>query len=174
MRFYSALKAELERVDTGNWESRLGALHARHGTWQKTADALGVDKRTVERWRKGYQPRPRRDGTVPPRQRINPETFVGKIRATLAGDRHAQLGGVDWRRLVVTGTIIILGYEDEPRHEKMHIGRYMTPDAIEGLGAAYVAKDPGRVQRAIDHILSTDYIGVPTRLVDVDDGGLAF
>lgn len=174
MRFYPALKAELERVDAGNWESRLDALHGRHGTWQKTADVLGVDKRTVERWRKGYQPRRRRDGTVPARQRIDPGSFTGKIRDAIVKDRHAQVAAVDWRKMTVLGTIVILGYENRERHEKMHVGRYMSAESIAGLAEAYIARDPGRVQRAIDHVLSTDYIGVPTHLKDVDPGGLSF
>ena len=174
MRFYEALKAELERVGTDNWEDKLGALKDRLGTWQATADELGVDKRTVERWRRGYQPRRRRDGTLPPRQKIDPKTFTGKIRDALGDDRHAQIAAVDWKRLRVVGVIVIEGYEDQERHETMHLGRYMTGDTIAGLGEAYVAREPYRVQRAVDHFISTEYIGVRARLKSVDAGGLTF
>lgn len=174
MRFYSALKAELERVDAGNWEEKLDALHGQHGTWDATAEALGVHRRTVERWRKGYQPRKRRDGTQPPRQRVDPDTFTGKIRDALGADRRAQVSAVDWSALIIVGTIVIEGYEDQERHEKMYVGRYLSAGSISGIGAAYVARSPVRVQRAIDHAMSADYIGQKTHLKDVDPGGLSF
>lgn len=169
--FYSALKEQLELVDANNWETKLEGLHNRNGTWKATADALGVDKRTLERWRKGYQPRARRDGTRPPRQRVDPRTFVGKIAAALGKDRHAQVAGVDWRGLVIRGTI---GFPPPPpysyrRHENMHTGNYFAPDTFAGLSAAYVARNPQRVQRAINNAISVDYLGFAADLISVDD-----
>jgi hypothetical protein len=175
--FYSALRAELQRVDTDNWRAKLDALHDRHGTWKGTADALGIDKRTVERWRKGYQPRARRDGTRPPRQFVDPRTFVGKIAAAIRRDRHAQVAGVDWRGLTIRGTV---GFPPPPpysytRREVMHVGNYFAPDTFAGLADAYVSGSAQRVQRAIDNALSTDYFGFPVHLISVDDDhGVSF
>ncbi|HEY2089868.1 MAG TPA: hypothetical protein VGH54_28090 [Mycobacterium sp.] len=105
MRFYDALRAQLGHVDEGNWRAALDALHGSNGTWQRTADALGVHKRTLERWRDGYQPRTRANGVRPPRQQVNPATFTGKIRAAIARDPKAQVAMVDWKRLTIRGTI---------------------------------------------------------------------
>jgi hypothetical protein len=175
--FYSALKEQLERVDADNWESKLDALHGRHRTWQATADALGVDKRTVERWRKGYQPRVKRDGTRPPRQRVDPRTFAGKIGDALGKDRHAQVAAVDWRKLVITGEI---GFPPPPpysyrRDEVMYVGKYLSPAAFEGLAAAYVSAERWRVQRSINNAISVDYLGFAADLISVeDDHGVTF
>ena len=178
--FYSALKAvldragaELEHVDNGNWEARLNELYAEQGTWQKVAKQLGTDRRTVERWRKGYQPRTNAAGVKPPRQRVNPDAFVPKIRAAFAGrakDRRRQVAAVDWRKLFVHGTIRF-GPPDHPyeRTENMHLGSYLTPQSFAGISAAYIRRSQWDTQRAIDHAMSNYYLGFDAKLTDVQE-----
>jgi transposase-like protein len=178
--FYSALKAELdrhgaelERVDDTNWEAKLNGLYAEQGTWQKVADQLGTDRRTIERWRKGYQPRTRANGVKPPRQRVNPAGFIPKIRAAFAGrgkDRRAQVAAVDWRKLFIHGTIK-WGPPDKPyeRTERMSVGNYLSPRAIAGISAAYISRRQWDTQRAIDHAMSQDYLGFDAKLIDVQE-----
>lgn len=153
MRFYDALRAEMERVDQSNWAEKLVALKEQNGTWTATARALGVHKRTLERARLGY--RPRGGG---PRRFADPRSLIDKVRKALAKDRRAQVAAVDWKRLKVNGTITLGGGEYE-REENMHIGRYFTDGQIEGIADAYIAGDADRVQRAVDHAMSEDYIG---------------
>jgi len=178
--FYSALKAvldragaELEHVDNGNWEARLNELYAEQGTWQKVADGLGTDRRTIERWRKGYQPRTKANGVKPPRQRVNPDAFVPKIRAAFAGrgkDRRRQVAAVDWRKLFVHGTIKFGSPPREyTRTERMFLGSYLTPRSFAGISAAYISRKQFDVQRAIDHAMSVDYLGFDAKLIDVQE-----
>lgn len=161
--FYNALRAQLERVDAGSWRGQLDALKGQHGTWKATAEALDVTPRTVERWRNGYMDR----GT---RKQVNPDSFMPKIRAAVKKDRRAQVGAVDWKKLRVKGTIELDHRKEYRRKENMHVGKELTPDAIAGLAAAYVAKSAVRVQNAIDDAMSNDYVGNgDTRILDVEE-----
>lgn len=176
--FYSALKAELEaleaadldrrgRVDDGNWRGRLDELHAHHGTWQRVADDLGVDKRTLERWRKGYAPR-----GGGPRRQVSPAGIVPKVRDAIArtlparGDRRAQVARPDWRKLFIVGTIKWENYE---RTQNMHLGKYLTPASFEAIADVYVKRGNSRMPAAIDHAISTDYLGFPVHLADTQE-----
>jgi hypothetical protein len=191
--FYSALKAELERVeradlavfqavrdeagrvDESNWRDQLDALKVEHGTWKGVAEALGTDKRTIERWRHGYAPR-----GGGPRRFVNPAGFIPKIRAAVgqalppvpkAGDRRRQVSLVDWKRLRVTGTVVFPPPPDKEayrRHENMWFGRYFTAQQAEGIAAAYIARNPARVQAAVDYAISTEYLGFDAHLIDVE------
>lgn len=161
--FYSALRAQLERVDAGSWRGQLDALKDQHGTWKATAEALDVTPRTLERWRNGYTSR----GT---RRQVNPDSFLPKIRAAVKGNRAAQLGAVDWSKLRVKGTIELDHKREYRKKENMHIGQYLSADAIKGLSAAYLSKSALRVQAAIDDALSNEYVANgDTRLLDVDE-----
>lgn len=161
--FYQALRAELERVNERTWRDQLDALHGQHGTWKATAGALGVNPRTLERWRNGYVSRGRR-------VQVRPDSVIPRIRDAIRRDRKAQAGAVDWKQLRVRGTIELDHRREYRRKENMHIGRYLSPAAVEGLVAAYVARSAARVQRSIDNALSEEYVGNgDTRLLDVDE-----
>lgn len=164
MKYYDALVKALGQVDETDWRDKLEALHDERGTWQKTADALGIHKRTLERWRKGYQPR--RGG---PRRYISPGSIVPTLREAWGKDRRAQVAAVDWKKQVIVGTIEIGGGE-YIRHETMYVGRYFTADSVQGIVTAYVAADARLTQQAVDFAMSWDYIGDgATRLLDVDE-----
>lgn len=152
MKFYDALRAELESVSVADWQSKLDALHEQNGTWTATAAKLGVSRRSLERWRFGYAPR-----GGGPRRHVDPHTFVGRIRGTFGKDRRAQVRAVDWRKLHVTGTIMV-GKKRYPRKEHMHLGMNFTPRSIAAIVEAYVAADPRACQRALDKAMQTDYI----------------
>jgi hypothetical protein len=161
--FYQALRAELERVSASTWRDQLEALHAQHGTWKATAAALDVTPRTLERWRNGYISRGRRI-------QAKPESVIPRIRDAIRKDRKAQAAAVDWSRLRVKGTIELDHNPKYRRKENMHVGKYLSADAIEGLAAAYISRQADRVQRAIDNALSEDYVANgDTRILDVDD-----
>ncbi len=179
MKFPEALERALAgAVDEGNWRSELDELHGHYGSWSKTAAALGVHRRTLERWRHGYISRGRR-------VTVQPATPVGKIKATLGRDRAAAVAGVNWKQMRAKGTINFgfdSAYDEDAdpaelaaegkyeRTETMYLGLYMSGETTAGLAAAYVSGDGRRVQRAIDNYLSSEYMagmgGV--RIKDVD------
>jgi hypothetical protein len=162
--FCQALKAALERVTEHTWRDQLDALHARHGTWKATAEALDVTPRTLERWRNGYL---NRRGV---RIHVAPQVPVAKVRAAVKGDRRAQAAAADWSRLRIKGTIELDHNPKYRRKENMHVGKYLTGDAIAGLAAAYVSRSCARMQAAIDNALGEEYVANgDTRLLDVED-----
>lgn len=162
--FCQALKGTLERVTEHTWRDQLGALHAQHGTWKATAAALDVTPRTLERWRNGYLDR---HGT---RRQVTPQTPMGKVRDAIKGNRKAQAAAVDWRKLRIKGTIELEHNPKYRRKENMHVGQYLTPDAIAGLAAAYQSGRCDRMQRAIDDALSEEYVANgDTRLLEVEE-----
>jgi hypothetical protein len=162
--FCQALKGTLERVTEHTWRDQLEAIHAQHGTWKATAAALDTTPRTLERWRNGYL---NRRGV---RVQTDPKTPMGKVRAALKGNRKAQAAAVDWRRLRIKGTIEL---EHNPRYrrkENMHVGQYLSADAVAGLAAAFTSGRCDRMQRAIDDALSEEYVANgDTRLLEVDE-----
>jgi hypothetical protein len=179
--FYSALKDELERieradvaarsvVDEGNWRSRLDELRGQLGNWDAVAAELGTNRRQVERWRLGYVDRRRHGGE---RRFVSPSVFLPRIREAVArqlpelGDRRRQVTLVDWRKLVITGTI--RWKPDYERTETMYIGRYFEPAAMSALAQVYIDRSPQRMGRAIDHALSNEYLGFDVHLTDVEE-----
>lgn len=156
VRIYDALAAALGHVDASDWRGALDAIHEQRGSWKATAEALGVDKRTVERWRFGYV-----DKKTGQRRQIAESTVkrsvVPKVRQALGNDRRAQVARVDWRKLQVKASLQIGNYP--PRVESMAVGLYLSTDAIAGISAAYVSGDADRVQAAFDHALGADYTG---------------
>lgn len=179
--FYQALKAELERieradlaarsvVDEGNWRARLDELRAESGSWDAVAAELGTTRRTVERWRLGTVDRRRGGGA---RRFVSPGTFIPRIREAIEarlpepGDRRRQVSLVDWRKLVITGTI--KWPPDYERTETMHVGRYFEPSTMAALAQVYIDKSPQRMGRAFDRALSADYLGFDAHLVDADE-----
>jgi hypothetical protein len=162
--FAQALKAALERVTERTWRDQLDALHGQHGTWKATAAALDVTPRTLERWRNGYL---NRRGV---RIHVAPQGPMAKVRAAVKGDRRVQAAAVDWSRLRIKGTIELEHNPKYRRRENMHVGQYLSGDAIAGLVAAYVSRQATRMQRAIDDALSEEYVANgDTRLLDVDE-----
>lgn len=161
MKFPQALDEALTRVTEDDWRGKLDDLHGHYGTWDKTAHALGIHRRTLERWRKGYVSR----GV---RHTIKPGTALPKIRGLLGKDRRAAVAGVNWKAMRAKGTIRIA--ETYTRTENMSLGQYMSDEAAAGLAAAYVSRDRGRVQRSIDNYMSEGYMdglgGV--RITDVE------
>lgn len=151
-----ALGRALGHVDESDWRSALDALHDRAGSWKALAGQLGVDRRTVERWRFGYV-----DKRTGQRRQVSADTVrrsvVPKVRKALKADRRAQVARVDWRKLTITADLQIGNYP--PRREVMRVGAYLTPEAIAGIADAYVSGDPDRVQAAINDALSSDYTG---------------
>lgn len=170
MNFYDALERALTRVDDSNWRATLDALHGQAGSWKALAGQLGVDKRTVERWRFGYV-----DKKTHERRQISAQTVqksvLPKVRKAFKASRAAQVARVDWRKLEVNGDLQIADYP--PRKERMYVGAYLSGEAITGIAAAYVSGDADRVQAAMDDALGADYIGNgDTTIGDVD--GLEF
>lgn len=178
--FYQALKAKLEgieradlaarsTVNEGNWRARLDELRAEHGSWDAVADQLGTTRRTVERWRLGTVDRRRGGGA---RQYVNPASFIPKIKAAVerglpkAGDRRRQVTLFDWRKMVIVGQV---KFADYVRHETMHVGRYFEPATFQAFASVYIARDPTRMNRAIDRALSEEYFMFPVHLVDVTE-----
>lgn len=153
VRFSRALGQALGRVDRENWKGRLDALHEQRGTWKAVADHLGVDKRTVERWRFGYTDK---HGN---RRQISDKTVQGsavpKVSKGWKGDRKAQLQAVDWRGLHLGGTLQVGDYP--PRKQNMTVGRYLTGEDISAIGNAYLAGDAAGVDAAMDRFLSDGY-----------------
>ena len=164
MRFPQALRAALLNVDERNYRAKLEALREEQGSWQKVADILGVPRSTLYDWRTGYS----RSGRA---RRIKPSRdSLRKIEGAVRKSRRAQLGGVDWKKLRITGTIEI-GGGAYTRHEHMYVGKYFADheDAVRGLATAYLAGDDALLQAAMDFAMSWYYIGDgDTRLVDVD------
>jgi len=153
MRFSKALRETLSGVDQENWKDRLDDLHREHGTWQKVADHLGANKRTVERWRFGYRDK---HGN---RKQVADKTVrdhaVPKVRAGWKGARTAQLGAVDWSDMFVVGWMETSGTPS--RRQNMRVGQYLTGEDIEAIGNAYLAGDDAGVDRAMDRFLSDTY-----------------
>lgn len=163
-RFYDALKDTLEMVDAGNWREKLGAMKTEHRTWKATADAIGTDKRTLERWRNGYQPRTRPGKPRPARREVDPSTFLPKIRAAFVRDRNAQVGAVDWSRLTVIATWWNGTYR---RRQKMHLGAYMPTEQLAQVAGAYVNRNANGMAGIINQAMS-DYLGFDARMVDIE------
>jgi len=164
--------AARESVTPASWRDRLDDLHREHRTWSATAEALGVDDRTLERWRYGYQPKRRADGTRPARQQVDPATFVPKIRAALAASRRYQVNLVDWKRLKMHGAIEF--YPDQPpKWQTISLGPNISQLSLQGIVQAYLAADADLMQTAVDVALSVDYLpyGTTVRLVEVDELG---
>ena len=153
MKFSKALAGTLGRVDQENWKGRLDALHGQQGTWKKVAEHLGVDKRTVERWRFGYTDK---HGN---RRQVSDKTVrdsaVPKVRAGWKGDRKAQLQAVNWRDLFIVAEMQTSG--TPARKQNMHVGHYMEPEDIAAIGNAYLAGDAAGVDAAMDRFLSDGY-----------------
>jgi len=164
MRFYDALKSELETVTADNWRDKLDALKASNGTWAATARALGVDKRTVERWRAGYQPRARAGQPRPGRRQVDPQTFLGKIRAAFVKDRPAQVAAVDWKRMTAVATWWNGKYR---REQVMHLGAYMSDPEMTAVAGAYVNKDRNGMSGIMNNVIS-NYLGFDAKLADVE------
>lgn len=168
MKFYKALHRELSHADEGNWRDKLDALHSEHGTWKGVAEKLGVDKRTVERWRNGYV-----DRRTHERRQVSDATIkkhaVPKIRKSLAGSPGAQLKGIpDWKRMGMRGTPRIGGNPEYEREEDMDVGRYMEDEDFERISQAYLDGDEAAVNAAMDRFMADGYIGDgATRLTDV-------
>lgn len=156
MNIYDALSQALGGVDDSNWRASLDALHDQAGSWKALSEQLGVDKRTVERWRFGYV-----DKKTHERRQISAQTVqksvLPKVRKAFKASRAAQVARVDWRKLQATGSLQIADYPS--REERMYIGAYLSGEAIAGIAAAYVSGDPDRVQAAMDNALGEDYIG---------------
>lgn len=156
MNINDALGRALGGVDDSNWRASLDALHSTEGSWKAVAEQLGVDKRTVERWRFGYV-----DKKTGQRRQISQRTVdkavVPKVRKAFKASRAAQVGRVNWSKLHVTGDLQIADYD--PREERMYLGAYLSSEAIAGIADAYVSGDPDRVQRAVDNALGDDYTG---------------
>lgn len=167
MNIYDALGRALGQVDESDWRGALDALHEQRGSWKATAETLGVDKRTVERWRFGYV-----DKKTGQRRQIAESTVrrsvVPKVREAIRADRRAQVARVDWRKLQVTGRLQIGNYP--PRVESMNVGLYLSPEAIAGISAAYVSGDPDRTQRAFDDAMGGDYTGTGDASIGDVDG----
>lgn len=161
MKFSKALADALGGVDQENWRGRLDALHDQHGSWKAVSAHLGVDKRTVERWRFGYTDK---HGT---RRQIGDKTVKGsvvpKVRAGWKADRKAQVQAVNWTDLSVVGTLQIGDYDESsphpPRRENMSVGRYLSAESIADIAGAYVNGDDQAVDDAMDRALGTDYTG---------------
>ena len=172
MKFAKALQRELSHADEGNWRERLDALKSEHGTWQGVADHLGVHKRTVERWRLGYQPRVRKDGTRPPRQPIGDKAvkrdILPKLQKAMGSSRKAQLlGAPDLKRMQIRGHISI-GHGEYERDETMLVGNYMADGDFEAITQAYLDGDDAAVNAAMDRYMADTYIGDgATKLTDV-------
>lgn len=170
MEPYDAFRRALERVDESNWRGALDALHGQAGSWRAVAGQLGVDKRTVERWRFGYV-----DKRTGQRRQIGERAVkanvLPKVRKAFKANRRAQVARVDWRKLNMSGPLQIGNYP--PRHQAMMLGAYLSPEAIAGLADAYISGDPDRMSAALDDALSQDYTGTgDASLGDVD--GLDF
>jgi hypothetical protein len=140
VRFAEALQDGLLETSGANWRSKLAALRNVSGSWAKTAQLLGIHRRTLERWRSGKTSRP----------------DLGKVQGALAGDRRAQVRAVDWRTMRVTAKIRVEDTYD--RDQTMNIGLYLSPEAIAGIAAAYVGGDDDQVDRAANNALGSDYI----------------
>lgn len=166
MRVSLALADALGRVDEENWKSRLDVLRGRAGSWRALAGQLGVDRRTVERWRYGYTDK---RGN---RRQVSEETIkrsaVPKMREAWKGDKAAQVQAVNWRDLQVTATLVLLNYTDKARRENMSIGRYLSAESIALISAAYVMGDPGTVTSQVNQAVSVDYVGMAAQLRDVE------
>lgn len=163
MKFPKALGEALTKVDDGNWRHRLDEMHSHYGTWDKTAHALGVHRRTLEKWRKGHVVKGVRRYT-------KPASIIPQVRAALGKDRKAAVAGVDWKAMRVGGVLALKAYPEEARTEHMAVGQYMSRDAMAGLAAAYVSGNASRVQRSFDHFMATEYVAGldPLPLTDVD------
>lgn len=167
MDIYDALERALSRVDEGNWRETLDVLHGQAGSWKALSEQLGVDKRTVERWRLGYV-----DKRTHQRRQISQATVkrsvLPKLRQAFKANRAAQVARVNWSKLQLRGDLQIADYP--PREERMYLGPYLSGEAIAGLADAYISGDPDRVQAAFDNALGEDYIGNgDTSIGDVSD-----
>lgn len=166
MNIYDALGRGLGGVDDSNWRASLDALHSTAGSWKAVAADLGVDKRTVERWRFGYVDKQGRRRQIS--QQTVDKSVVPKVRKAFKASRAAQVARVNWSKLTMSGQLQIADYP--PRRETMYAGGYLSPEAIAGIAAAYISGDPDRVQAAMDNALGEDYIGNGDASIgDVDD-----
>ena len=165
MKFSRALRDALSGVDRENWQGRLDALHEQHGTWKSVAAHLGVDKRTVERWRFGYVDK--HGNRVHHTDKAVTEKILPKVRTEWGADRKAQLQSVDWKGLHIVGWMTTSGTPS--RKQNMRVGLYMTPEDIEAIGGAYLRNDAAGVDDAMDRFLSDGYTGTgDAHLDDVD------
>lgn len=162
MKFPQALRQVLQQTDEKNYLQQLEGLREEKGSWDKTAEAIGVSRSTLYGWRTGYTRAGRTRRTVPAR------SMLDRIQDAVRASPRAQLAAVDWKRLHIVGTIT-LGGGTYTRHENMWPGRYFSEDSVRGLGIAYAAEDDKLLQQAMDFAMSWDYIGDgKTTLDDVD------
>lgn len=166
MRVSQALTQALARVDQENWRSRLDELHGRAGSWRALAGQLGAQRRTVERWRYGYTDK--RGNRRQVSDKTIKDSAVPKIREAWKGDRAAQVGAVNWRNLQILGTLVLLDYEERARRENMSIGRYLSPESIAAISAAYISGTAADVTSAVNQAVSVDYVGMAAQIRDVE------